>query len=743
MDERIEKLKQVAQHGNIDAFYMLIREDAKLLEAIDELPFVDTPLHIAASVGNIPFSMEMMRLKPSLVSKPNLDGFSPLHLALLNGKIEMVRRLLQVDGDLVRVKGKEGITLLHFAAAIDDHLDLLVEFLSVCPHSIEDVTIRNETALHIALKFNNLEAFKLLVGWLRQNRSKNAMFWERKVLNWKDDEGNTVLHVAVSKNQPKAVSHLLASTYDVDVNVKNLEGKTARDILQGSEQTQAGRKIKVMLHRAKALKASSLPKVTSYADYLRPKVGRREKFRIRRTREQHTISDERRNVLLVVATLLMIVTYQGILSPPGGLWQDDYNPGTNESNTIAPNGKINTTLHSQEAGAVIGSRKTSFGFFMLLNSVTFMLSFTIIFQLIPSGYCYVMFQAALCFLYFCYLASLTVIKASTGTGGFLISGSALLYNIVDVKLLEDIDQLPFVDTPLDIAASAGHIPMAMELMRLIPSFSWKPNPDGFSPIHLDLLNGQTQMVLWLLKIDGDLEHVQGREGMTPLHYAATTDIHLELLDEFLKVCPQSIKDVTIQNENALHIALKYDKLEAFLHLVRRLQKNWSQNTIMWESNVLKWKDEEANTALHIAVSKNQPKAVRKLLYSGVDKNTKEPITVYQTCPKNLKGNTAGDMLGQQNQIENRKIKVMLRHAGALPASSLPKVIYYARYLWSLFSYIEKIRMHCIGEWTEISDDRCNMLLVVATLLLTVTYQGVLSPLGGLWQDEYHPEPNTT
>ena len=141
MDERIERLKQVAQHGNIDAFYMLIREDVKLLEAIDELPFVDTPLHIAASFGNIPFSMEMMRLKPSLISKPNPEGFIPLHLALLNGQFKMVRRLLQVDGDLVCVKGKEGMTLLHYAAAIDDHLDLLVKFLSVYPHSIEDVTI--------------------------------------------------------------------------------------------------------------------------------------------------------------------------------------------------------------------------------------------------------------------------------------------------------------------------------------------------------------------------------------------------------------------------------------------------------------------------------------------------------------------------------------------------------------------------------------------------------------------------
>ena len=70
--------------------------------------------------------------------------------------------------------------------------------------------------------------------------------------------------------------------------------------------------------------------------------------------------------------------------------------------------------------------------------------------------------------------------------------------------------------------------------------------------------------------------------------------------------------------------------------------------------------------------------MRKLKYSSVDINA-----------KNLKGNTAGDMLGQQNQIENHEIKVMLRCAGALPASSLPKVIYYARYLWSLFYILRK------------------------------------------------------
>ena len=51
-----------------------------------------------------------------------------------------------------------------------------------------------------------------------------------------------------------------------------------------------------------------------------------------------------------------------------------------------------------------------------------------------------------------------------------------------------------------------------------------------------------------------------------MHYAAIIEDHLDLLDEFLKVCSQSIKDVTIHNENDLRIALKYNTLEAFLQV---------------------------------------------------------------------------------------------------------------------------------------------------------------------------------
>ena len=92
------------------------------------------------------------------------------------------------------------------------------------------------------------------------------------------------------------------------------------------------------------------------------------------------ISDDRRNVLLVVATLLLTVTYQGVLSPPGGLWQDDQSPGANQTNITLPViRKFNSSAPLEnEAGTPIGLRNFPFWVFLSLNSLTFMLSYSTI-----------------------------------------------------------------------------------------------------------------------------------------------------------------------------------------------------------------------------------------------------------------------------------------------------------------------------------------------------------------------------
>ena len=214
------------------------------------------------------------------------------------------------------------------------------------------------------------------------------------------------------------------------------------------------------IYRGRALPASSLPTVASYATYLRrPKFIFLEKLWKNYFREWTRRLDDNRNALLVVAILLITMTYQGVLSPPEGFWQDDYKkiaknptdylPWTNQSkpwtNQSVPSGlgamPISTVFGNQsisqshEAGTAVGFTTYPFWIFMPLNSVTFMLSSTIIFLLVPFEYIYVMFQAALVFLNMCYFSSLMVIGVSVWTVIVLVSVLPLAFYSCHIKRL--------------------------------------------------------------------------------------------------------------------------------------------------------------------------------------------------------------------------------------------------------------------------------------------------------------------
>ena len=225
--------------------------------------------------------------------------------------------------------------------------------------------------------------------------------------------------------------HLLAWGYKfVDVNHKNLEGETAWDILQqGQTQVQNG-EIRNMLRRVKAKSGSSLStiKFNRYEKYQRLPVS--SCFQFLKTdfkREIRKLSEERRSMLLVVAVLLVTVSYQAVLSPPGGLWQDNGQCNTTEvgsspdgtihlpKTTLMPNPKagfintntnnktpFNTTMCEYKAGTAIAFEDGLFQVFLVCNSITFLISNSLIIFLVPNGYIKVLFFAlnvTLCFSY--------------------------------------------------------------------------------------------------------------------------------------------------------------------------------------------------------------------------------------------------------------------------------------------------------------------------------------------------------
>ncbi|MED6127775.1 hypothetical protein PIB30_091369 [Stylosanthes scabra] len=315
-----EELHAAASLGQIDTIYVAIEQNPYILEEIDAEPFANTPLHTAAFAGRLEFCIEIMRLKPSFGRKLNRQGFSPIHIALLNNQHNLVRRLVEINKDLVRIKGREGVTPLHFVCQSgddEDNIRLLTDLLEACPDCIEDVNMRNESALHVALLNENLRAFQVLYGRVTNNTRKNALLQETSILNWRDSDGNTILHIATLHDNK-------------EINEKNLEKQTALDIAEAHDS----RMIKTTLLEVGAKRGTSIVDDSKPENKIKSKLSI-SYFRILFRRIQAEASEERRNTILVIGTLFVTAIYQTVLSPPGGLTQG----GSDNTSTAIAAGK--------------------------------------------------------------------------------------------------------------------------------------------------------------------------------------------------------------------------------------------------------------------------------------------------------------------------------------------------------------------------------------------------------------------
>ena len=254
----------------------------------------------------------------------------------------------------------------------------------------------------------------------------------------------------------QAVRHLFDWRSEVDVKIKNKEGNTAWDILQ----TQTGNsEMRKMLIRVGASKRSFITTDSSNERNLRPpKCSRLEKIRTKYARQMATISDDKRNALLVVATLLLSVTYQAALNPPGGLKPPDkdsddahyaissrvsnsqaYGPsqadGPSQAYGPSPaDGRRNKRHAAADIIELLGTANLvntiPFSMFLVSNSVTFLISNSVTILLIPDGYIGWMLSGTQAFLWACYIVSFAAITGYTWPWITLISFSTALYLIL-------------------------------------------------------------------------------------------------------------------------------------------------------------------------------------------------------------------------------------------------------------------------------------------------------------------------
>lgn len=230
---------------------------------------------------------------------------------------------------------------------------------------------RGETCLHLCVKWNRLEELKFLAEFMCRNG---------EFLNWKDSEGNSALHIAVTKKNIEIINHLLTLN-GLEVNVLNNNGSTPMDVLRQSPRDLRDLDIEHALVKAGALSFKDMNLIAD--EWIPEKVRQMTKkppsgqSNDNKPVAKHKNMDwlgRKRSALMVVASLIATVAFQAGLTPPGGVWQDDYG--------VDDNGNSVKESHSVGKSVMAYKDPKYYGIFMILNTIAFLASLSIILLLV-------------------------------------------------------------------------------------------------------------------------------------------------------------------------------------------------------------------------------------------------------------------------------------------------------------------------------------------------------------------------
>ncbi|EOA29393.1 hypothetical protein CARUB_v10025686mg, partial [Capsella rubella] len=388
MDHR---LFDAARTGDITTLKLLLQEDPLLLERLS-LSSPENPLHVSAFAGQATFTAEILRHNQGLALEPNLQGFSPLHIASASGNIDVVRVLLSVDWkrDVCFLKDKDGLIPLH-SAAQRGRIEVIQELVSSFPESLKEVTAFHETPLHVAVKNNQVEATKLL---LEEIKNSNISLG---IVNQENREGNTVLHLATLGKQLQIVEMLIGEEAiirgSVDVNKQNRSWLTPKDILDVVIETEGG-SVSEMYRIVQIFQTAEARNAKEKRKDLKPIERSRNPFRMIKKYLDYEINNstlEKRETLLVVATLIATLTFTGVLQPPGAFRGEDSTGGsgsqnnTTNSNTTPSINNIFGSRNSTEGQAIMAASTVDFTLYAAFNAVGFFTSVTMI-SLLTKGF---------------------------------------------------------------------------------------------------------------------------------------------------------------------------------------------------------------------------------------------------------------------------------------------------------------------------------------------------------------------
>ncbi|KAF7141758.1 hypothetical protein RHSIM_Rhsim06G0145100 [Rhododendron simsii] len=320
LGHRHQKVAWILINKTPSAWYSVNKEGKSVLYLAAEAGFVDlvkllmenpvgncfvkgrirnkSPVH-AAIIGK---NIDVLRIlwekdQSSFHLKYDKEGRNALHCSASLGFLEGVTFLVSKLCDAVYQRDKYGLFPIHTASS-KGQVDIIQAMLQHRPDSRELLTLKGQNIFHVAAKSGNVKA----VG------SMLKMPELGKLLNEKDHDGNTPLHIATIWGHPRIVD-ALSLDKTVNLDIKNHDGLTALDIAEEymEPMTSSQKRLTCM-----ALRVAGAPQ-SSHA-----KVSKTRKTS-RASQNSETENDKDKvNAVLVVAALVVAATFTASFNVPGG-----------------------------------------------------------------------------------------------------------------------------------------------------------------------------------------------------------------------------------------------------------------------------------------------------------------------------------------------------------------------------------------------------------------------------------------
>ncbi|XP_004310042.1 PREDICTED: ankyrin-3-like [Fragaria vesca subsp. vesca] len=189
-------------------------------------------VHAAARGGNLEVLRELVGGCGDVLAYRDAQGSTVLHTASGRGQIEVVKYLI-ASFDISTSVDSQGNTALH-VAAYRGHLAVVEALIGASPSLASLSNYYGDTFLHMAVAGFRAPGFRRVdkqIELIKQLVCGDIVNMQ-DIINDRNNNGRTALHIAVSENIQSSVVELLMTVPSIDLNIRDGDGMTPLDILK-------------------------------------------------------------------------------------------------------------------------------------------------------------------------------------------------------------------------------------------------------------------------------------------------------------------------------------------------------------------------------------------------------------------------------------------------------------------------------------------------------------------------------